>query len=132
MSCVQTSQGPQCGSGGAVQGAGGGGRGTGGGGSATPSVLGSVWNETELGWQGTWTRRPGTNIFDAQWVRSGGGREAATLSISVDGKSVKIQRKQPKGSCWYTGILSQDGRTAEGTYGCDWAHGPFNWRATIR
>ena len=32
-------------------------------------TLGSVWDIVECcGWTGKWTRRPGTNTFDARWL----------------------------------------------------------------
>lgn len=40
--------------------------------AAGPSELGNVWQTRELnpqgkGCDGVWTRRPGTNVFDARW-----------------------------------------------------------------
>ncbi|MDK9696588.1 MAG: hypothetical protein OEL76_09365 [Siculibacillus sp.] len=144
--CVQTSQGPQCG---VPRGAvlpGGGRRPplappvtpavpmrppqAGGGGVA--AQLGSSWDETELGWRGTWTRRPGSDAFDALWVHPNGHRDVAELRVSVRDRQVSILRLQAKGTCRYRGTLSPDGRTMQGTYGCDWAPGPFGWSAGLR
>lgn len=136
--CVQTSQGPQCGLPPAQS--------TPGRGGATPpqtpqpptiprtggDPLGAAWDETELGWRGTWTRRGGSNVFDAQWVHPNGARDAAELTFTVNGRQVVILRRQSKGECRYQGTLSADGARAQGTYGCSWAPGPWQWSATIR
>lgn len=109
--------------------------------SATPppsDVLGSVWDEEEVaGWRGTWRRRGRSNVFDAEWVHPNGSREYAQLSIHVNGRIVTVQRTQlrpshPRMRCTYHGTLAADGRSVAGTYGCAWARGPYNWRATIR
>ena len=97
----------------------------------TAASLGSLWHESEASWQGTWKRRPGTNVLDAVWTNPSGGRDTAVLEISVNGRTISIHRSQAKGSCSYTGALSADLRSVQGTYGCDWAHGPFAWSATL-
>jgi hypothetical protein len=43
--------------------------------------LGDIWHEQEQHWTGIWTRRPGTNVFDAIWTLSG-KQINATLSIT--------------------------------------------------
>jgi hypothetical protein len=144
MICVQTSQGPQCGIRPGTALPSGGGRRPPvapaapvtppqppqGGGGWTVAPFASTWAESELGWSGTWTRRPGTDVFDARWVHPNGHREAAELFISVNGSQVSILRRQQKGECRYEGTLSPDRRSMQGTYGCDWAAGPFQWSAT--
>lgn len=146
MICVQTSQGPQCGIRPGTALPSGGGRRPPvapaapvappqrppAGGGATVVPFGSNWNESELGWAGNWTRRPGTDVFDARWVHPDGHREAVELTISVNGSQVSILRRQQRGTCRYQGVLSADGRSMQGTYGCDWATGPFPWSATVR
>jgi hypothetical protein len=116
MTCVQTPRGPECG-------------------MPTGRALGSVWTESELGWQGTWTRIGRSNQFSAEWTHPSGRREAATMTISVTGNRVSIRRDQgQRGQCRYSGIVSRSGgtRTVNGTYGCDWAQGPFPFSATIQ
>mgnify|MGYP001766544193 CR=1 FL=1 len=145
MVCIQTAIGPQCGfpPGGNRQGTGG--RAIPGApanpgarvtpppvGGPAPVPFGAAWDETELGWSGSWTRRGGSDVFDARWVHPNGHRDAAELRISVSGRQVSILRRQAKGNCRYQGTLSADGRSMQGTYGCDWAVGPFAWRATVR
>ncbi|MBI4274201.1 MAG: caspase family protein [Rhizobiales bacterium] len=94
--------------------------------------LGRVWNEEEIGgWRGLWTRRSRSSVFDAAWQHPNGARETAVLDIKIAGNRVSIQRQQSKGRCSYEGTLTDDGRTVRGTYGCAWARGPFQWRATI-
>ncbi len=94
--------------------------------------LGQIWTEYESGWTGTWVRRPGTDEFDARWTTPAGERERATLWITLDGRRVTIERRQARGGCTYTGVLRDEGRTASGTYGCDWGPGPIPWSASIR
>jgi hypothetical protein len=116
MVCVNTAQGPQCG-------------------LPPPDALGRVWNESELGWTGTWTRQGSSNQFSANWTHPSGRREAATLTITIRGRNVSILRSQQgRGTCQYTGVItgSGSGRSVQGTYGCAWAPGPFPWNATIQ
>ena len=116
MACVQTPRGPEC---------------------AMPPAgdLGRTWNEQELGWHGVWTRLGNSNQFSATWTRPGGGRETALMTMTVRGANVTILRDQgQRGSCRYKGIMTSNGlqRSVTGSYGCDWAPGPFPWSATIQ
>ncbi len=76
-------------------------------------------------------------MFDALWAL-GGKQEKAVLTISINGNTVNVKRKQSAGpsypgqKCTYKGTLAADNVTVTGTYGCGWAAGPFNWQATIR
>lgn len=103
-----------------------------------PADLGKSWDVTEVfGWTGVWTRRDKSNVFDALWTL-GGKREKAELAINITGNIVNVKRKQKTGysfpgqMCEYKGTLAADKMTVKGTYGCDWARGPFNWKAIIR
>ncbi len=115
------------------------GSGTGSGSSETQKCgLGMRWDEVEVsGWTGVWTRRGASNVFDAHWTL-GGKQDRATLKISMQGNTVNINRQQtdsgssnPGQECRYKGTLAADNVTVTGSYGCDWAAGPYNWRATI-
>jgi hypothetical protein len=103
-------------------------------GPATPALaptadLGSVWNETEETEHAVWTRRPGTNVFDASWSN---GRVRALLQMSLAGNQVTIRRTQSTDGydCTYTGTIH--GNQAGGTFGCNRFAGYKPWRATIQ
>ncbi|MBL8343148.1 MAG: WSC domain-containing protein [Rubrivivax sp.] len=106
----------------------------GGAGPAGPAVapaadLGQVWNEVEATEHAVWTRRPGTNIFDASWSN---GRVRALLQMSLVGNHVTIRRTQSSDGydCTYTGIITAN--QASGTFGCNRFAGQKPWRATIQ
>jgi alkylated DNA nucleotide flippase Atl1 len=96
-------------------------------------VLGRVWQESESGWQGVWTRRGTSNVFDAVWA-DGSARASAELTITISGDQVTVDRRNQtdSGTCDYVGTLADDGVTVTGTYSCSWAPGPFDWSATIQ
>ncbi len=100
-------------------------------GAVTPpnDPLGRQWIESESGWQGVWTRRDNSNIFDARW-----GSITAELTITVTGNQVTIARRNSSdgNNCNYTGTIASDGVTVEGTYICDNLTEPRPWRATIQ
>lgn len=100
--------------------------------SANTLRNGNVWDETESGWVGVWTRRGSSNTFDASWRNQTGGTHRAVLTMNVTGNRVTIARQDPGGSCNYTGTLGAGTRTVTGTYGCSWAPGPIPWQARIR
>jgi hypothetical protein len=55
------------------------------------SSLGDVWQVTECcGWSGTWTRRPGTNTFDAKWRHTNG--TTAQDVVTLQGFDLKTNR----------------------------------------
>lgn len=94
---------------------------------------GTMWNESESGWQGTWTRLGRTKDWNAVWTK-GGKIVRANLVITIRGNDVQIDRRDFEGSgagrgCTYNGKIS--GRIVSGTYGCDWAPNPMKWSATI-
>jgi hypothetical protein len=101
---------------------------------ASPAdALGRLWQESESGWQGVWTRRGTSNVFDAVWA-DGSARATAELTITISGNQVTVKRrnKTDSGTCDYVGTLAADGVTVTGTYSCSWAPGPFDWSATIQ
>lgn len=98
---------------------------------ATPAAaddLGRVWRESEVGWDGTWTRRGNSNVFDAVWTKAG-ERETAMLTISIRGSEVSVLRDNGRNrTCRYDGRLH--GNTVQGSYRCD-GSGRLEWSATI-
>lgn len=92
--------------------------------------LGQVWDETESGWQGVWTRRGDSNVFDAVWTHPNGSTETAVLTISLATGDITVTRDSRGRFCHYRGVLR--GNVIDGTYECDWARGPLVWQATIR
>jgi len=111
--------------------------------SVRADLLGQRWDEVELDWQGQWTRRGNSNMFDARWTHPQHGLVTATLTVNVDaGGNVVITRRDiaatvrpmgwaPGRGCVYRGRIDMGSAAAAGTYSCDWARGPFQWRATI-
>ena len=91
--------------------------------------LGTVWNETESNQNAVWTRRPGTNTFDASWSN---GHVRAVLDMSVQGNQVTVRRTQSTDGydCVYTGTIT--GNQVSGTFGCNRFAGQIPWRATIQ
>jgi hypothetical protein len=101
--------------------------------NSAAQFLGSVWNEEESGWTGAWTRRGGSNIFDALWITPKGQRQQSVLTITIRGYNVRIDRRDPNGgTCTYDGIINPSARTVQGSYSCAWARGPIPWSARIR
>jgi hypothetical protein len=50
--------------------------------------LGSVWQVQECcGWSGTWTRRAGTNTFDARWRHTNGSQAQDVITLQSWNKS---------------------------------------------
>ncbi len=46
-------------------------------------TLGNIWNVSECcGWTGTWTRRPGTNLFNAMWRHTNGTVVNDTITLA--------------------------------------------------
>ncbi|PFL50206.1 hypothetical protein COJ30_29615 [Bacillus anthracis] len=93
--------------------------------------LGTTWFEQEAGWNGTWTRRGWSNIFDARWIKLGETDVTAVLTINrIDNKFVINRRNSSDGNdCDYTGTLTSDGKTVTGDYKC--IRGGTTWKATI-
>jgi len=77
--------------------------------------LGSAWQVTEGQWSGTWTRRPGTNVFDARWRHTNGSRAQDVITLLSWNKStneVVLQRQKLSGA--YRGKLNPSARTVTG------------------
>lgn len=96
--------------------------------------LGVVWTVREPGgWRGTWVRRRGTTTLDAEWTNRDGETAQDVLEIeSVRGDQVILIRRGdslPGGSGRYTGTLSADGTTLQGT--ASWYAEGETWTATI-
>ena len=78
--------------------------------------LGWVWHESENGWNGVWTRRGESAVFDAVWIK-GNERVTAVLTIHRNGpNSVTIERYDNLTNMGYDylGTLMGDG-TVQGT-----------------
>ncbi|MBI3924956.1 MAG: hypothetical protein HY319_05405 [Armatimonadetes bacterium] len=97
---------------------------------------GSVWTINESGWRGTWTRQTG-NTYDAVW-KNAGQVEYATLTITVSGDHVKIERRPNERSgnkthYGYEGQILPGGTQVKGRY---WdVNSPghqYSWSGTIR
>lgn len=93
--------------------------------------LGRIWHVQEGGWNGVWTRRGNSNVFDARWTMPGAPEVTAVLTINIFGNNVQVLRRNSSdgNNCEYTGTLSGDGRTVTGTYRC--TQGGGSWSATI-
>ncbi len=87
-------------------------------------ILGSVWKVTEgdPNWTGTWTRRGGSNVFDAVWTGYG-QRKTGVLTMAVDGAKVTITR----GNDQYMGTIN--GKAASGS--ASWYGSGLRWTASI-
>ncbi len=74
--------------------------------------LGTEWSVTEIGITGRWVRRGTSDTWDATWANGA----AATLTISIVGDRVRINRKDLSGgiAAIYEGTLASDG-TMQGT-----------------
>ena len=79
--------------------------------------LGARWEETENGWNGTWTRRGNSNIFDAAW-RNGSATGSSVLTMTLNGNRVHIERRDSGSfggaTVTYDGTISSNG-TVTGT-----------------
>ena len=74
-------------------------------------ILGAVWQESENGWSGVWTRRGTSAVFDAVWTLSG-QRVTAVLTMTRTGTdTVSIYRKDTSDNLEvdYTATIGGDG-----------------------
>ncbi|KLA23562.1 hypothetical protein [Bacillus cereus] len=95
--------------------------------------LGKRWLEREGGWNGIWTRRGNTNIFEALWQKHSLPDVKAVLTINRVGNNIQIARQQSTdgNNCDYVGTIAADGVTVSGTYNCDRGEKDMKWTATI-
>jgi hypothetical protein len=101
--------------------------------SATITV-GEVWHVVESGnFNGIWTRRGSSDVFDAVWTGNQGGTTTAVMSYTRDGSHVEFQRTESSDGrlCHYDGTLAPDGLSASGTETCPGVEGVFTWIASI-
>lgn len=95
-------------------------------------VKSEVWVENGTqGWNGTWTRRPSSNIFDVVW-KKGGNQVNATIEFTIVGNKWTGKRTASSDGviCQYFGTLSSNGLSIGGNGSCD-NGGTFTWSATI-
>src|SRR3989344_5467863 len=91
------------------------------------ALPGTVWRQefasadTVAGWVGNWTRRPGTDIFDALYKNSVSNTiTTGVLTPAISGSTITVPTTSftDGGKCWYTGTLSADRKIITGTYTC--------------
>lgn len=93
-----------------------------------------TWYETEGDWQGVWTptnAHDPDGTFTANWHKP---REVAhaSLEIRLSGQAAIVTRTQPDGQhCTYRGTFNAARTVVTGTYTCDWARTPMQWRASV-
>jgi hypothetical protein len=92
--------------------------------------LGTVWYEEESGWDGIWTRRGNSNVFDAIWT-AGNAAGTAVLTITIQDDRVTVIRGNSSNGVnyTYTGTLSHFGSRVSGAY-TD-GKNMMPWKATI-
>jgi hypothetical protein len=93
-------------------------------------TLGSVWQVQECcGWSGTWTRRAGTNTFDARWRHTNGSQAQDVITLQSWNKAtneVVLKRQNLNGT--YRATLNPSARTlANGT--ASWYPAGEKWSA---
>lgn len=93
--------------------------------------LGSVWKVTECcGWTGTWTRRAGTNTFDAKWRHTNGTTAQDVIILQswnkYDGKII-LKRQAINGT--YAGKIDTRNRKITGGT-ASWYKAGDTWSAT--
>lgn len=97
--------------------------------------LGKTWYEQESGWIGIWSRRGLTNNFDAIYSKPGEQDLKTFLTIYKEGKTIFVIRRDgeegSQTSCTYTGTISEDERSVEGSYICHWTNNSIPWSAKI-
>ena len=82
-----------------------------------PDAAGTLWEQNELGFKGTWTRVGESNIWEAKWDR---GCDDSRIEITVTANTITGTRedkscKFSKGlTAKYTGTIQPDGKTIKG------------------
>jgi hypothetical protein len=102
--------------------------------STSTVAVGEVWKVVESGnWNGVWTRRAASNVFDAVWTGPQGGLVTGVMTFTQDGSYVEFQRTESTDGnlCHYVGTLAPDGLSATGTETCPNSEGTFTWTASI-
>jgi hypothetical protein len=97
-------------------------------------ILGDVLAIDELDgqWVGTWTRRPGSDTFDAVWHNQQGQEAHDVVRLGgISGDRVTFVRQGVSGPAGgiYTGRISADGRSIRGT--ASWYQPGWEWTARI-
>lgn len=76
-------------------------------------TIGSVWQVQECcGWSGTWTRRAGTNTFDARWRHTNGSQAQDVITLQSWNKAtneVVLKRQNLNGT--YKATVNPSART---------------------
>jgi len=93
-------------------------------------AIGSRLEVNELNglWIGVWTRRPGSNIFDAVWHSAQYPEVRDVIRLqSIRGRQVVFSRDGNGGT--YYGTLSADGRSIAGT--ASWYTSGMSWSARL-
>lgn len=77
------------------------------------SSLGSVWQVTECcGWSGTWTRRAGTNTFDARWRHANGSQAQDVITLQSWNKTTnEVVLVRPSINGTYRAVVNPSART---------------------
>jgi len=104
--------------------------------SAAPhsDILGSVWQESENGFSGVWTRRGTSDVFDAVWDNVNGRQVTAVLTMTWTGSdTVSIYRKDTSDSLEvdYTATIGRDG-SVTGSGKVRSTGLAFNWTARVQ
>jgi len=75
--------------------------------------LGSVWQVQECcGWSGTWTRRAGTNTFDAKWRHTNGSQAQDVITLQSWNKANnEIELVRPSINGTYRATVNPSART---------------------
>jgi hypothetical protein len=76
-------------------------------------TLGSVWQVAECcGWSGTWTRRAGTNTFDARWRHTNGSQAQDVITLlSWNRTTNEIVLQRPSINGTYKATVNPAART---------------------
>ena len=77
------------------------------------TTLGSVWQVTECcGWSGTWTRRAGTNTFDAKWRHTNGSQAQDVITLQSWNKTTnEVVLVRPSINGTYRAVVNPSAKT---------------------
>ncbi len=96
-------------------------------------ALGNIWSVNECcGWTGTWTRRPGTNLFNAMWRHTNGTVVNDTITLAEWNKAnnqVLLVRHGVNGT--YRATYNPSARSLSGG-NASWYPAGASWNATLR